>query len=142
MASKYGTCGEVHNYFSHHEAEDAFRTYMAVLSDFEKRAIRFMKNKRSAKTLRALTPEEAFHFASPSGYVGYAAYSLDQFCDLLKVVPSDSIEYHQMRGDIAHWIEHVLFDQKLSEDIIGHTDRQDLIKIIDERRKLLWSRLT
>ena len=31
MASKYGTSGEVHNYFSHHEAEDAFRTYMAIL---------------------------------------------------------------------------------------------------------------
>ena len=77
MASKFGTCGEVHNYFSHHEAEDAFRTYMAILADFENRNIRFMKNKQSAKTLRTLTPEEAFHFSSPSGYVGYAAYSLD-----------------------------------------------------------------
>ena len=40
MASKYGTCGEVHTYFSHHEAEDAFRTYMKVLADFEARSIR------------------------------------------------------------------------------------------------------
>ena len=56
MASKYGTCGEVHNYFSHHEAEDAFRTYMAILADFENRNIRVMRNQRSARTLRTLTP--------------------------------------------------------------------------------------
>ena len=142
MASKYGTCGEVHNYFSHHEADDAFKIYMAILADFENRNIRFMKNKRSAKTLRTLTPEEAFHFASPSGHVGYAAYSLDQFCDLLRVVPADSIAYHQERGDIAQWIEHVLFDQKLATDISGITDRQDLISTLNERRKLLWSHLT
>jgi len=141
MASKYGTCGEVHNYFSHHPAEDAFRTYMSVLSDFEHRHIRLMKNKRSAKTLRTLPPEEAFHFASPSGYVGYAAYSLDQFCDLLQIVPSDSIAYHQERGDIAKWVGETLDDEKLSRDIITITDRQELIQIIDERRKLLWSRL-
>ena len=141
MASKYGTSGEVHNYFSHHEAEDAFRTYMAILADFEERNIRAAKNKKSAKTLRSLTPEEAFHFASPSGYVGYAAYSLDQFCDLLRVVPADSIAYHQERGDIAHWIEHTLNDQKLAVDISGCTDRQELITLLDERRQLLWSRL-
>ena len=141
MASKYGTCGEVHNYFSHHEAEDAFRTYMAILADFEKRNIRVMKNRRSAKTLRTLAPEEAFHFASPNGYVGYAAYSLDQFCDLLRVVPADSIAYHQERGDIAHWIEHTLDDQKLAAGVSGHTDRQELLDVINGRRELLWSHL-
>ena len=114
---------------------------MAILADFENRNIRFMKNKRSAKTLRTLTPEEAFHFASPYGFVGYAAYSLDQFCDLLRVVPADSIAYHQERGDIAQWIEHTLHDQKLAEDVIGRTDRQDLITVINERKELLWSRL-
>src|SRR5208283_3173499 len=102
---------------------------------------RAAKNKKSAKTLRSLTPEEAFHFASPSGYVGYAAYSLDQFCDLLRVVPTDSIAYHQERADIAHWIEHTLNDQKLAVDISGCTDRQELITLIDERRQLLWSRI-
>jgi alpha-amylase len=141
MASKYGTCGEVHNYFSHHEAEDAFRTYMAILADFEKRNIRVMKNRRSAKTLRTLTTEEAFHFASPCGYVGYAAYSLDQFCDLLSVVPVDSIAYHQERGDVAQWIEDTLDDEKLATSVRSCTDRQELINVINGRRELLWSHL-
>ena len=142
MASKYGTCGEVHNYFSHHEAGDAFETYMSILADFESRNIRSMKNRRSAKTLRTVGPGEAFHFASPAGYVGYAAYSLDQFCDLLRVVPVDSIAYHQERGDIAHWIEHTLGDQKLAGQVIDIRDRQALTAMIDERRELLWSHLT
>ena len=142
MASKYGTCGEVHNYFSHHEAEDAFRTYMAILADFEKRNIRTMKSRKSATTLRTLTPEEAFHFTSPAGYVGYAAYSLDQFSDLLRVVPGDSIAYHQERGDIAQWIEQTLDDEELAKSVRGCTDRQELLTVINERRELLWSHLT
>ncbi len=142
MASKNGTCGEVHNYFSHHEAEDAFRTYMAVLADLEKRNIRAIKNRRSAKTLRTLTPEEAFHFASSSGYIGYAAYNLDQFCNLLRVVPANSIAYHQDREDIAHWIEHTLDDEKLAAGVRNCLGRQDLQNEINERRELLWSHLT
>jgi alpha-amylase len=141
MASKYGTCGEVHNYFSHHDADDAFRTYMTILADFEKRNIRVMKNRGSAKTLRTLSPEESFHFTSHSGYIGYAAFSLDQFCELLRVVPGDSIQYHQERGDIANWIRHTLDDERLAEHISGITDRQELQKIINERRELLWSHL-
>ncbi len=141
MASKYGTCGEVHNYFSHHEANDAFRTYMAILADFEKRNIRVLKNRSSAKTLRTLTPEEAFNFSSPGGYVGYSAYSLDQFCDLLRVVPSDSIAYHQERGDIVKWIEHTLDDKKLADSVKTGADRQELLSLINERREVLWSHL-
>ena len=92
---------------------------MAILADFENRNIRRMKTKRSARTWRTLTPEEAFHFTSPSGYVGYAAYSSSQFADLLQVVPADSIIYHQKRGDIARWIEHTLQDQKLAGILAG-----------------------
>ena len=142
MASKYGTCGEVHNYFSHHDAEDAFRTYMAILADFERRNIKVMKNRGSAKILRTLGPNEAFHFASPGGYIGYAAYSLDQFCDLLRVVPGDSIMYHQERGDFANWIAHTLDDERLAEHITGNTTRQELLRIINDRREILWNHLT
>ena len=141
MASKYGTCGEVRNYFSHHEANDAFRTYMAILADFENRNIRVLKNRSSAKTLRTLTPEEAFNFSSLGGYVGYSAYSLDQFCDLLRVVPFDSIAYHQERGDIVKWIEHTLDDKKLAESVKTGADRQELLSLINERKEGLWGHL-
>jgi alpha-amylase len=141
MASKYGTCGEVHAYFSHHDADEAFRTYMTVLAHMEARNIRVMKNRKSAKTLRILAPEDAFHFASPAGFIGHTAYSLDQFEELLHVVPKDSIEYHTGRDDFVRWITDILEDPRLAESLIGHSERHELITIIRERRELLWSHI-
>jgi alpha-amylase len=141
MASKYGTCGEVHAYFSHHDADEAFKTYMRVLSHMEARNIRVMKNRKSAKSLRILAPEDAFHFAGPAGFIGHTAYSLDQFEELLHVVPADSIRYHTGRGDFTNWITNVLEDQKLAETISGLTERHELEKAVRERRELLWSHI-
>jgi alpha-amylase len=141
MASKYGTCGEVHTYFSHHDADDAFKTYMRVLADFESRSIRVMKNRGSAKTLRILPLELAFHFAGPSGFVGHTAYNLEQFEELLYLVPNDSIQYHAERGDFTKWIAEALDDPLLAERIEGLKDRHELINVIKERRELLWSHI-
>jgi alpha-amylase len=141
MASKYGTCGEVHAYFSHHDADEAFKTYMRVLAHMEARNIRVMKNRKSAKTLRILAPENAFHFAGPAGFIGHTAYSLDQFEELLHVVPMDSIRYHIGREDFIHWFTEVLEDPKLAESIAGLTERHDLVKVIHERRELLWNHI-
>ena len=137
MASKYGTCGEVHAYFSHHEAEDAFLTYMRIIADYESRNIRMMKNRKSAKILRTLSPEQAFHFACPTGFIGHTAYNLDQFEEILYFVPQDSLNYHQDRGDFARWITDVLEDPQLAESISGLTVRHDLLSVIKERRELL-----
>ena len=141
MASKYGTCGEVHCYFSHHEADDAFRVYMRVLSDYESRNIRMIKKQKAAKTLRILSPEQAFEFAGPTGFIGYTAYSLDQFEELLSFVPHDSITYHQERGDFVRWISGVLEDPRLAESISGCTKRHELAGIIKKRSEKLWSHL-
>jgi alpha-amylase len=141
MASKHGSCGEVHSYFCYLESEDAFKTYMRILADYEERNIRGMKNRKAAKALRTLSPENAFHFASPAGYIGYTAYNLDQFCELLSIVPKDSIRYHLERGDFASWITDVLGDFGLAESIKPCTERQELTNIICEWRKQLWNHL-
>lgn len=141
MASKYGSSGEVHTYFSHHEAGEAFKTYMRVLADYEARNIRLMKNKKSAKTLRSLSPEQAFHFTGPTGYIGYAAYNLDQFEELLYIIPKESITYHQERGDFVNWITGVLDDPRLAEEISGVRERHELTKIVKTRREYLWRHL-
>jgi alpha-amylase len=141
MASKYGTCGEVHAYFSHHDADEAFRTYMNVLAYMESRAIRVMKNRTSAKILRVLPPDAAFHFAGPAGFIGHTAYSLDQFEDLLHVVPKDSLQHHIGRGDFISWIRDILGDPKLADSITGCTERHDLVQAVRERREVLWSHL-
>lgn len=139
MASKYGTCGEVHSYFSPFDGNEAFRTYMQVLADFESRHIRTMKNRKSAKILRVLPPDQAFHFAGPSGCIGHSAYSLDQFEELLHIVPADSLIFHQERGDFARWISGVLADPELAEKIGGAHERHEMTEIVKERRNELWN---
>jgi alpha-amylase len=141
MASKYGSCGEVHSYFCYLAGEEAFRTYMRILADYEDRALRTMKNRKLARALRSLSPENAFHFTAPSGFIGYAAYSLDQFCELLAIVPADSIRYHLERGDFACWIAETLGDTGLAERIKGCTERQELITLVCEGRERLWNHL-
>ncbi|MDO8874303.1 MAG: hypothetical protein Q7V05_16490 [Methanoregula sp.] len=54
----------------------------------------------------------------------------------------NSIAYPRKRGDIAHWIEQTLDDEKLAESVRGCTDWQELLKVINERSELLWSHLT
>jgi alpha-amylase len=141
MASKYGTCGEVHSYFSHHEAEEAFKVYMTILADYMERNLKVMKNRKSARTLRTLPPDKAFHFAGHSGFIGHTAYNLDQFEELLYMVPSDSIQYHTDRGDFTRWITDVLDDPVLAHSIEGVLERHELQKIIKLRREQLWTHL-
>jgi alpha-amylase len=114
---------------------------MRVIADYELRNIRNMKNRKSAKILRTLSPEQAFHFACPTGFIGHTAYNLDQFEELLCFIPPDSLTYHQDRGDFARWITDVLDDPELAERIKGLTERHDLLSVIQERRELLWSHL-
>jgi len=141
MASKYGSCGEVHSSFCYPAGEEAFRTYMRILSDYEERTLRYTKNRRAAKTLRTLTPETAFYFSSPSGFIGHTAYSLDQFCELVSLVPGDSFQYHLERGDFSCWIEDILGDAELAESTRDCTERQEFSNLVCGRREHLWSRL-
>ncbi len=141
MASKYGSCGEVHSYFCYLEGEEAFMTYMRILADYEERAIRFTKNRKAAKALRSLSPETAFHFSCPSGFTGYTAYSLDQFCELLPIVPNDSVRNHLEQGDFACWARDILGDTELADRIRDCTERQELMNLVCERRDQLWNHL-
>jgi alpha-amylase len=141
MASKDGSCGEVHSYFCYLAGEEAFRTYMRILADYEERSLRSMKNRKAAQALRTLSPENAFHFHSSSGFIGYTAYSLDQFCELVSIVPADSLQYHLERGDFACWIKDILGDSQIAGRIGTCTERQELKDFVCEWSKKLWSLL-
>jgi alpha-amylase len=138
IASKFGTSGEMHAYVTHHDADEAFRSYMRILADFESRSIPVMKNRSSAKVLRVLPPELAFHFAGPTGRIGHAAYDLDQFADLLNIVPKDSLHFHEERGDFRTWIGEVIGDPVLAGSVSGISERHELVMIVRERLKDLW----
>jgi len=143
MASKFGSCAEVHNYFSPEACSpyDSFSTYMNVLSDYEKRASKKMKKKQAALVLRTVPPDLAFHFFNTGAYAGFTAYSLDDMADLLNYVSGDSVDYHMQRGDFEKWISEVLGDKELAADVGKCKSRIELQETVDRQRKVLWGRL-
>jgi len=138
MATKQGASGEVHTYFSQQNAFSAFSTYMKVLSHYETRCGSRLKNRKAALVLRALPPEKAFHFYTPSGYTGLSAYSLDDFCECLKAVPRESISFHAERGDFSRWAGEVLEDKKLASDVGVCRTREEILDVVERRRCELW----
>ncbi|OPY28509.1 MAG: Glycosyl hydrolase family 57 [Methanocella sp. PtaU1.Bin125] len=143
MASKFGSCGEVHSYFSPDACTniEAFDGYMRVLADFTARSARKMRPRDVAVELRCLPPEKAFRFRNPVVYTGFTAYSLDDFGEMLNYVPSDSVAYHIKRGDFARWIRDVLKDDSLADEVSECQNRIELIEVVDRKRKELRRRL-
>ncbi len=141
MATKGGSSGEVHSYFSQQNAFHAFSTYMRVLSHYEMRCASRMKSRKAALALRVLPPEKAFHFCTSSGYTGFSAYSLDDFCECLKAIPEDSVSFHAGRGDFSKWVGGVLGERKLASDLGVCRTREEIIDVVDRRRCELWKLL-
>ena len=141
MSNKYGSCGEVHSYFSHQPEHKAFITYMDVLADLEERAIIHSDKKQYLHPLRSLPIDDAFYFGSEAGYTGHVAFDMDQFADMLQLAPGDSIEYHHNRGDFVKWSRLLLKDEILAQALEKANNRQELIIAVDTRRQELWAGL-
>lgn len=141
MASKSGSCGEVHSYFRQEGPYESFADYMRVLSDFEERSAPLARMKGAVLGLRCLPPEKAFHFFSAYGYTGHSAYSLEEFAEQLDVVPKDSIQFHIERGDFVTWLAEVIGDTHLAEALKKYHLPHELFEAVDRRRKYLWNRL-
>jgi alpha-amylase len=137
MSSRYGLSGESHTILALQEPKEAFETYMRILADIEEKSLPAMKDSTAARTLRTLPPEQAFQFSSPAGTVGHAAYDLSQFQHEIEVVPQDSLQYHQERGDFVRWILETLGDADLSEQVGKCAQRYDLVTVLDSRKKEL-----
>ncbi len=139
MSCKNGSCGEVHQYFSHQEEHHAFITYMDVLADYQVRCIDTSDQKEFLRPLRSVSIDDAFYFSSPVGYTGHVAFDLDQLVEMLQIVPNDSIEYHLDKGDIQTWCRSVIGDEPLAAGVGEAKNRQELITAADDRRKQLWN---
>jgi alpha-amylase len=141
MASPFGSSGERHAFLSHLNPRDAFLAYMRVLADYEDRSITGMAQLEAALSVRFLSPENSFHFASPAGDIGHVAFNLDQFLDQVKVVPDDSLNFHLHRGDFSHWAEEVLKNPPLAKRIQKCTNRQELVTALEDARETAWKLL-
>lgn len=138
MSCKHGSCGEVHSYFSHQPEHQAFITYMDIMADYESDCIRSSPEIKGLYPLRSLGVDDAFYFSSAVGLTGHVAFDLDQFAEMLSVVPADSIEYHHQQGHFACWARETIQDEPLAAALELAQNRQELILAADKRRAELW----
>jgi alpha-amylase len=141
MSSKFRPGGQKSTETGEENPEEIFFHYMKIVAEFERQNIRLFRKKKAGMTLRCVNPDEAFYFSSPAGSVGFIAYSIDHFHYLLDIVPSDSIVYHQERGDFERWIREVLKDETLAKKIAGVWDRSELLTLIHDRKEMLWKNI-
>ena len=114
---------------------------MDTLADFIERSIPTMDKKEYLYPLRSIPIDDAFYFSSPVGYTGHVAFDMDQFAEMLQIVPSDSIEFHHQNGDFTTWCRKVVKDEPLAQAIEKAQNRQELILAADTRRHELWTAL-
>jgi predicted lactoylglutathione lyase len=72
----------------------------------------------AAKILRTVRDQDAFHFYEAIGKpTGEIARNLSDFLDRVKSVKSESLIFHLQRRDFQNWIEKILGDSKLAEEL-------------------------
>lgn len=70
------------------------------------------------KILRTVAREKAFYFFTSIGnYTGVSAASLKEFVEKINEVNMKSLEFHLHRGDFEKWLDEVLEDALLAEEI-------------------------
>ncbi|RLG89303.1 MAG: alpha-amylase [Thermoprotei archaeon] len=117
MATKPGSLGEVHMYFSPYKSlPQAFKTLIDaldilvnyVVSEISSNPLKYVKRIK-------LPRDKAFYFyLSYNAPTGISARSLEELTSALQIVPSESIAFHIRRGDLAQWIKTMFYLEDLS----------------------------
>ncbi|MEM3729072.1 MAG: DUF5752 family protein [Candidatus Bathyarchaeia archaeon] len=77
-----------------------------------------MKNETEIKALKTVPRDKAFYFFTSIGnYIGESASSLKEFMEKINEVNVKSLEFHLYRGDFEKWINEVLEDAVLAEEV-------------------------
>ncbi|MGD0494880.1 MAG: DUF5752 family protein [Candidatus Bathyarchaeia archaeon] len=87
----------------------------------------------AVKVLRTVGDQEAFYFYEAVGKpTGEVARNLSDFLDRVKSIKSESLMFHLQRRDFQNWVEKILGDSKLSEEL----DRLSPLNSNDIRAKI------
>jgi len=145
MATKQGSSGEVHGYFSQSGPFEAFLNYMNAISRYEECCVRRIRDgdrERAAWMLRTVRPELAFHFYLNGEYVA-SAHSMRELAFRLREVSEESVRQHHLRGDLERWVREVLNDAELARrmESVSEPVGLRLAEVVEERVSELWSLL-
>jgi hypothetical protein len=66
---------------------------------------------------KIVSKEQAFWFCSHSRWVGQIAHNLDEFAKQIKIVPTDSLEFHfrDDKSDFEAWLINVMQEKRLAK---------------------------
>lgn len=90
-----------------------------AITELGKEALGMTKTTKNqaSQILNPIPHERAFHFYTKVGhYTGVSANSLQDFCDKIQKVNTQTIEFHMPRKDFDNWI-HNLGDDELARKI-------------------------
>ncbi|MDK2975371.1 MAG: alpha-amylase [Methanofollis sp.] len=136
LASKAGSCGEVHRHFCPNGRTEYYETFMRILSHLERRCL-----PRAKQSLASLPPERSFHFSYPDGtYAGWSAHSLLEFETALEQAPADAVNRHFACGDFSRWIEESFAERRLAGQVAACTTVDAVKKAVHARRCALCGR--
>ncbi len=77
-----------------------------------------MSFEQHPKPSEVIPREKAFYFFTSIGnYTGLSASSLKEFMEKINEVDVKSLEFHFYRGDFEKWIDQVLQEQELAQNI-------------------------
>lgn len=98
------------------------------------------KGKNALKISLQVAEDKAFRFyAGVDKPLGFSAHSIEEFYQAIKQVTVDVIDFHLYRGDFERWVEEVLQDEVLADEVDelegyglnGEELRKALLKAID-----------
>jgi hypothetical protein len=110
-----------------------------------------MTSETISKILKTVPREKAFYFFTSIGnYTGANASSLKEFVEKINQVNIKSLEFHVSRGDFEKWLNEVLEDKQLAEqmgklqktNLSGDILRIQLYTIVSRHYKELTTRTT
>jgi len=105
-----------------------------------------VKNETEVRALKTVPREKAFYFFTSIGnYTGESASSLKEFMEKINEVNVKSLEFHLYRGDFEKWIDEVLEDAQLADEIrklkranlTGESLRNQLYAVVAKELKRL-----
>jgi alpha-amylase len=144
MATKFGSIGEVHAYFSPYKnASIAYSLFIEAIGGLLQVVVEEVKkNPRRILSRLEVPGERAFYFNLPSGeYVGVSARSIRELLLALEKAPLESILFHLNRGDIERWVSDVFYARELAEEIAEiRGEPGDINEKLDKLKKAikLW----
>ena len=111
--------GLVHGYFSQQYPVEVFWSFMKLVSHLHEKVAESLRGKErvSARLLRAVPPDRAFHFHEDGVYINLSAHSLEELRDVLPLASDKSLLFHVACKHFEKWVRFTIGDSGLADRI-------------------------